>query len=64
MTGYFVPTDVSKECALKELYKKKSDLESELQSTLEKREIEQQIEETKKAIKEVEGYKEPFGIIR
>jgi len=48
LTGYFVPTDVSKECALKELYKKKSDLESELQSTLEKREIEQQIEETKK----------------
>lgn len=60
MTEDFVSMDVSKECALKELYKKKSDLELQLQSTLEKIEIEQKIEEVEKAIKEVEGYNDPL----
>lgn len=64
MIGDFVPADVSKECVLKELYKKKSYLELKLQSATGKREIEQEIEEVEKAIKEVEGYKEPLGIIR
>ena len=64
LTEDFVPADVSKEYILKDSYKKKSDLELELQSTTGKREIEQQIEEIEKAIKEVEEYKDPPGIIR
>ena len=64
MTEDFVQADVSKEYTLKELYKKKSYLELKLQSTTGKREIEQQIEEIEKAIKEVEEYKDPPGIIR
>jgi len=59
----FVPTDVSKEYILKDLYKKKANLESELQSATEttgKKEIEQEIGEIENAIKEVEGYKDPL----
>jgi len=60
----FVPEEVSKGYILRELYGKKSDLDLELKTTTEKREIEKRIEEIEKAIKEVEGYKEPSGIIR
>lgn len=63
----FVPSDVSKKYTLKKLHQKKSDLESELKGTIrttKKSEIKQEINEVERAIKEVEGYKEPLGIIR